>query len=134
MFQLSQTSKNRLQTCHPDIQVVIQRAIKVTVIDFGIAFGHRTIEEQQSLYAQGRTQPGNIVTYVDGINKLSKHNHSPSLAVDIYPYYEGKAQWNDLKAYHYLAGLILGIASERDIKLEWGGFWSTWKDMPHFQI
>lgn len=112
---------------------MVLEAIRYTVIDFGVAYGHRTPQEQQELYAQGRTKPGQIVTHLDGITKLSKHNAYPSNAVDIYPYYGGKAQWGDLQAYHYLAGLILGIAKTKEIELEWGGFWKNFKDYPHFQ-
>jgi peptidoglycan LD-endopeptidase CwlK len=41
--------------------------------------GHRTMERQNSLYAQGRTAPGSVVTYVRGGG--SWHNYG--LAVDI---------------------------------------------------
>lgn len=41
--------------------------------------GHRTMERQNGLYAQGRTKPGSIVTYVKGGG--SWHNYG--LAVDI---------------------------------------------------
>lgn len=34
---------------------------------------HRPREDQIKRYAQGRTEPGDIVTYIDGINKTSKH-------------------------------------------------------------
>ena len=33
----------------------------------------RTTERQQELYAQGRTKPGSIVTWLDGVNTISKH-------------------------------------------------------------
>lgn len=37
----------------------------------------RSTEEQQALYAQGRTKPGKKVTWIDGVNKRSKHNPLP---------------------------------------------------------
>ena len=83
-YFLSQSSKRRLETCHPDLQLVIEEAIKYSPIDFGVSHGHRSPEEQNELYQKGRTQPGDIVTYLDGYNKKSKHNESPSHAVDIY--------------------------------------------------
>ena len=39
----------------------------------------RTIYEQDRLYAQGRTEPGNIVTYARG--GYSKHNHGSAFDV-----------------------------------------------------
>ena len=35
--------------------------------------GLRTIARQQTLYAQGRTSPGKIVTNCDGVSKKSRH-------------------------------------------------------------
>lgn len=43
------------------------------------AFTYRTFQEQDAIYAQGRTTPGNIVTYAKG--GQSYHNYG--LAVDI---------------------------------------------------
>lgn len=81
---LSQSSKKRLETCHPDLQLVIEESIKYSPVDFGISHGYRSPEEQNELYQKGRTKPGDVVTYLDGYNKKSKHNESPSDAVDFY--------------------------------------------------
>ena len=51
----------------------------------------RTIEEQDALYAQGRTRPGNIVTKAKGGYSL----HNFGVAFDICPVVNGKAEWND---------------------------------------
>lgn len=148
MFQFSDKSNSKLNTCHPDLQEVMHRSIEKTRVDFGISFGHRTIEEQQKLYAKGRTEPGDIVTNVDGINQKSKHNFDPSWAVDIYGYAGGKVRWDDIHL-SYLGGLILSIADkllEKGIishKVIWGADWNDngllvydhrLKDLPHFQI
>ena len=141
MYQFSETSKERLATCHPDLQKVFLLAIERTNIDFGIACGHRSVKEQQALYAQGRTKSGDIVTHVDGINKKSKHNAYPSNAVDIYAW-TGKASW-DQKELCYLAGLIMACAKELNVSLRWGGNWDqdgqiitdqNFIDLPHFEL
>jgi peptidoglycan L-alanyl-D-glutamate endopeptidase CwlK len=80
----SEASKKRLATCHPDLQLIMEEAIKYSPVDFGISHGQRTPEEQNELYQKGRTTPGSIVTYLDGYNKKSKHNETPSQAVDFY--------------------------------------------------
>lgn len=84
MYFLSDTSNRKLDTCHPDLQKIIREAIRWSPIDFGVSHGQRTPEEQNELYQKGRTTPGDIVTYLDGYEKKSKHNESPSDAVDIY--------------------------------------------------
>ena len=124
-YQLSKTSKRRLATCDERLQEIINEAIKITPIDFGVACGHRTPEEQMECFKAGTSK-------LDGINHLSKHNHSPSLAVDIYGY-NNKALWDE-KTLSILAGVILSIAIKKGFKIEWGGNWKSFKDYPHFEI
>lgn len=99
--------------------------------DLFITCTWRSPEEQARLYAQGRTAPGRIVTWVDGVLKKSNHNYYPSrafdVAVDVNPD-ESKVSisWDD-EAYRDLPGLcqLLGLES--------GGAWKK-VDLPHVQI
>lgn len=140
-YQFSQTSKQRLATCNENIQKVMNMAIQRSYVDFGIAEGHRPVKRQQKLYAKGRTEPGNIVTNVNGINDIGKHNIFPSDGVDIYAWVNGKAVW-DAKYMYYLAGVILTCAIEVGVSLTWGANWDNdgqlyddqnFVDLPHFQ-
>lgn len=128
-FSFSKTSLARLYTCHPDLIKVLEEAIKISPIDFGVACGHRTIEEQQEAYKQKKSK-------CDGIKNKSKHNHNPSLAVDVYAWVNGKASW-DKKHLCIVAGVILSVAKSLDIDIRWGGTFGSnefkgW-DMPHFE-
>ena len=135
MPKFSIKSMSVLSTCHRDIQTIMQEAIKH--VDFSVFSGHRTPDEQAKLYAQGRTTKGNIITYRDGTEKKSKHNYSPSKAVDIIPYPTG---WKDEERFSYVAGVIMTVAERLwkegkvEKQLEWGGEWHNFKDRPHFQI
>jgi len=124
-YKLSKTSKKRLATCDKRLQLVINEAIKTSPIDFGVACGTRTLEDQQHAYKEGHSK-------LDGINKKSLHQQSPSPAIDLYAYKHG-ALW-DKKSLSFLAGHILGTANRLGIELEWGGDWSSFCDMPHFQL
>ena len=141
-YKFSSTSKERLETCDQSLQDVFNLAIKRSPIDFGVACGERTIEEQKELYRQGRTKSGNIVTNVDGVKNISKHNHSPSQAVDIYAYFNGKAQW-EVKHLCMIAGVVMSCADELGVSIRWGGNWNqngeiisdqNFQDLPHFEI
>ena len=140
-FKFGTTSSQRLSNCHKDIITVMNEAIKVSDIDFGIACGYRSVKEQQDLYNQGRNRAGVIVTYVDGVKMKSKHNNLPSLAVDIYAYVDGKATWDE-KYLYYLGGVIMLIAKQKNITLRWGGNWDRdatmddqrFNDLPHFEL
>ena len=130
-----------LNSCERDIQTVLNEAIKHT--DFSVIFGNRSIELQQELYAKGRKDGkvvdiSKVVTYLDGVNKKSKHNYQPSKAVDIVPWPGGYSA--PVEEFFYMAATVLTISNRFFIegkiekRLEWGGRWQTLVDTPHFQL
>jgi peptidoglycan L-alanyl-D-glutamate endopeptidase CwlK len=129
MYKFSKTSQARLDTCHPKLKQLFEEVIKVA--DITIVSGMRTPEEQLELYKQGRTEPGNIVTNLDGYNKKSKHNENPSLAVDVVPY---PVDWNDIDRFIELSHTVKTLAHHLGIEIQWGGDWKTFKDYPHWQL
>ena len=84
--------------------------------------GYRSVEEQNSLYAQGRTTPGNVVTRARG--GTSYHNYG--LAIDVVEMNKGQPVWNNITNDVANVGTGLGF--------EWGGNWSNFPDYPHFQM
>ena len=148
MNEFSTTSKERRDTCHPDLIKILDLAITLSAIDFGVSEGHRPTARQQKLYAQGRTEPGKIVTRVDGITQKSRHQTNPSEAVDLYAYYNGRAQWKQIDL-AYIAGVMQAAARILFAKgtishlVTWGGNWDndgiilidqSFDDAPHFQL
>lgn len=127
-FKFGKTSSKNLDQCHENLQKVLKEAIKI--IDFSVIQGYRGEEEQNSAYAKGFSK----LKYPQ-----SKHNQSPSLAVDIVPF---PIDWNDRERFCLLAGIVLGIASKMDVKLRWGGDFNqnnimsdeTLSDLPHFEL
>lgn len=88
-----------------------------------VVSGYRSVEEQNRLYAQGRTTPGNRVTNARGGS--SWHNYG--LGMDV-------AQWNDRGTnIDWADGDFYdryGAIAE-DNGLEWGGRWTNPVDRPH---
>lgn len=78
---------------------------------------------QAALYAQGRTAPGKIVTRAKP--GQSWHNHA--CAFDFVPIVNGKAMWNDAKAFE-----SCGIIAE-SLGLEWAGRWKRMRELAHCQ-
>lgn len=142
MPQFSRRSIERLETCHEDLQDLFKAVVRE--FDCTIVCGHRTPEEQQEIFASGRTRPGPILTHKDGITRKSKHNHFPSLAVDVAPYYPTRPhiRWKDAERFAYLAGWVMAYARGLNIKVRWGGDWDrdteirdeTFMDAPHFEL
>lgn len=132
MFKFSQSSIKRLNTIHPSLKLIMEESLKVSPIDFGIPAdgGKRTAERQNELFKQG-------VSKCDGY--VNKSNHQTGNAVDVYAYVDGAASW-DKKHLTLLAGTILSTANRLiqegkiDISIEWGGNWTTFIDMPHYEI
>lgn len=125
-FKLSRSSLNNLSGVDNRLVDVIYKALKISKIDFGIPVdgGFRTTEMQQHLFNIGASQ-------LDGVNKKSRHQTGK--AFDVFAYVDGRASWN---REHLLevATAILAAASQIGVKLEWGGHWATFEDMPHFQL
>jgi len=91
-------------------------------IDFILTCTRRTQADQNELYAQGRTKPGNIVTWT------RKSKHIDGLAFDIVIMESGKPDWNIKNKKWARAGLI-----GKEAGLSWGGSWEKNKDYPHFE-
>jgi peptidoglycan hydrolase-like protein with peptidoglycan-binding domain len=92
-----------------------------------ITQGLRTWEEQDALYAQGRTAgtKGKIVTKAKGGSSF----HNFGLAFDIVVLDSlGKADW-DASHPSWKRAAEIG----KSVGLEWGGDWKSFKDIPHFQ-
>lgn len=88
---------------------------------------HRTEKEQAELYAQGRTKPGPVVTW---LKKGSRHNEYPAKAFDIaFKTTNNQLDWNSELFANFAA-----IVRELNPAVEWGGDWKKKKDLPHFQI
>jgi len=131
MPAFSETSRRRLLTCDSRLIAVCSDAI--AFFDFSVVCGHRSNEEQDLLYAQGRVTDGPIVTYKRGGESI--HNTDPSRAVDLAPWVRGRGiVWDDVGLYHELAGVIRYCGHLRGIDVGWGGHWRTFKDRPHFQV
>jgi len=85
----------------------------------------RTNDEQKELYAKGRTTPGKKVTY---IKENGKHNVYPARAFDIAFKKQGGLDWSPIN-FKRFAKIVAEVFED----VEWGGNWSKFKDLPHFE-
>lgn len=118
-----------INKCHPrliELSKKLVSACKGQGLMIGIGECYRTVEEQDKLYAKGRTIAGAIVTNAKG-NTYSSH-HQWGTAFDIYRN-DGKGAYNDYDGFFAKVGKI-----GKSIGLEWGGDWKSPVDKPHFQL
>lgn len=102
-------------------------------MDFGLieGGGGRTKEFQKKLYAQGRTEPGNIVTWTLDSSHIIDESSGYGFAFDVVPFVNGSFSWDEKHCLE-LATLIFKAAIDLKVPIEWG--YHLWgKDMPHFQ-
>ena len=91
-------------------------------IELRLITGVRGCDEQNSLYAQGRTVLGSIVTNA----RCGMSAHQYGIAADFVEFKDGKPQWNSPN------WETIGRIGE-NLGLEWGGRWK-FIDKPHFQF
>lgn len=127
----SKKSRDILGTCDPRLIKVMELAIQR--IDFSVREGHRNKADQNAAVARG-------------VSKTpwprSKHNRTPSHAVDIYPYPFKNEYWKDLQVWADQAKVVMECAAELGVRLRWGGDWNQngdWRDErffdgPHFEL
>ena len=137
-YKLSARSLSRLEGVHPDLVRIVKRAIEITRQDFSVLEGVRTPERQAELFAQGRSKPGQIVTWTMTSNHF-KQADGYGHAVDLVPY---PLDWSDLRAFDAIAMAMFDAADELGLKIRWGADWDQdgnirekgESDSPHFEL
>jgi len=138
MPAFSQRSQDRLDSCHPDLQVIFNEIIQHT--DCTIICGHRSEAEQTKAFEARNSQ----VQYPN-----SKHNQIPSMAVAVAPYFKDIGlDWSDIKAFSVFAGVVKEVTRRLreegriNTYIRWGGDWDSdgrtndqdFDDLPHFEL
>ena len=128
-------SRARLDTCHPLLILLFDRVIKRSGLrhDLTVVYGVRTKAEQDALVAKGASRlrwP------------KSRHNATPSLAVDVVPFVGGKPDPKTWAHFHdvapsikaeWLRMCVEGVVPD-GVTLEWGGDWRGFPDGAHWQL
>lgn len=135
----------RIEGLHPKLRQEVANAIVALECNalprnaaIRIVQGLRTIEQQNDLYAQGRTKPGKIVTNAKGGSSF----HNYGLAIDFAILYDKDKNgtfetlsWDTALDYDK-NGIIdwqAVVNNFKNLGYEWGGDWRTFKDLPHIQ-
>jgi len=135
---MDKVTETRIALLHPqisnEVKSLIEQANKVISpnLTIRIVQGLRTIEEQNDLYAQGRTKPGKVVTNAKGGS--SYHNYG--LAIDFAFLVNGKEiswdtskDWDGDKVADWLEVVKIFVKAG----YTWGGDFKSIKDMPHLE-
>lgn len=119
-------TQSNINTLEPRVKTAaarfIQRVNDELCIRLKVASAYRTEKEQDSLYALGRTMPGEIVTYAKG----GESYHNFRKAIDVF-----YATETGIDLDRVLSPEIIEIARQEGF--EWGGYWRK-PDVPHFEM
>lgn len=110
-FRLGTRSLRELEGVHADLAGVVHRAIELTVQDFAVHDGLRTIEEQKKLVASGASM-------------TMESRHLKGMAVDLVPVVNNRLRW-EWEPIHRIADAVRMAARERGVPLRWGGAWDV---------
>lgn len=123
--------------CHPKLQRAAKKLVaqcKKQKISIKITECLRTVEEQNMLYAKGRTAPGGKVTNAKGRTYSSMHQWGVAFDFCLVMDVDKDGKTSD-DSYNDATGLFEKVgAIGQKLGLEWGGGWSSIKDRPHFQL
>ncbi len=126
----SKSSAAKLSTC--DKRIIELMTAVCFLYDITVIEGHRSIDDQQKYYKDGKTK-------IDGVLKKGKHNCYPSKAVDIAPY---PVNFKDINSFYFLGGIVKAEARRLNLNIRWGGDWDSdndfrenlFNDLVHFEI
>lgn len=129
-----------LADLHPDLRKRFEILVTLWNLRYSyrrliVTCTHRNLAAQAALYAQGRTKPGRIVTWCDGISRKSRHNLLPAEAVDVAvrllpgepDVVKPTVSWNVA-----LYRPLLSLATETGLVS--GGSWKKSPDWPHLEL
>ena len=124
MPRFGKRSKERLKGVDRRLVSVLNELIKI--MDVTIIEGLRSEQRQEKLLKAGSTK-----------TKFSKHIEGK--AVDLAPY---PIDWEDRDRFHYMGGMIRGIAKQLNVSVRWGGDWdsdgeikdNSFDDLVHVEI
>jgi peptidoglycan L-alanyl-D-glutamate endopeptidase CwlK len=128
-FQLGKGSRAELQGVHPRLIDVVERAIAISKVDFGVHDGLRTMEEQRRYVQSGVSQ-----------TMASLHRQQADgfgHAVDLVPYINGKLRWEWPPIYAIAAAMRTAldqhnaeVKAKSPLRLRWGGCWRDLATIP----
>lgn len=113
---ISELAENAQLACRLFLSECERRGLKVRITET-----YRSQQRQNELYAQGRTAPGNIVTWT------KKSRHTKRRAWDICQDIKGK-EYDTAEGFFERCGEVA-----KKLGITWGGDWKT-PDRPHFEV
>ena len=122
MYRFGAASLKEMTGVHPGLVRVWNHAISISLVDFAVHDGLRTLAEQTEYVRAGVSTTMNSMhlPQPDGFGHAS----------DLVPYVNGKLRWEWPPIYQ-IAEAVRASAVFQDVRIVWGGVWDrTLNDLP----
>ncbi|QWU14472.1 peptidoglycan L-alanyl-D-glutamate endopeptidase CwlK [Paenibacillus sophorae] len=135
--QVISKNESMFKNLNPAIEFAARKLIEKSFnrgVLIKIVQGYRTKQEQDDLYAQGRTKQGTIVTKVKG--GMSYHNYGIAIDFAILINDGKDVSWNCEADFDNdkMADWMEVVEEAKKLGFLWGGDWRNFKDRPHFEM
>mgnify|MGYP000604452948 CR=1 FL=1 len=124
-FMMSDKSRQKMKDVHPLLTQVVETAMSLSVVDFKVTEGVRSLERQAELLADGRSWVKTSKHQVDPVSKLGH-------ACDVMALPTPDGSW-DWEYYEQINDAMQAAAKIHNARITWGGGWAV-RDGCHFQI
>lgn len=131
-FKLGRRSKKNRDECHPALIEIINLAITLTTVDFGVVEGARTKQQQQANVAKGVSWTMNS-RHLKRWCSWNGRRYRRSHAVDLLAYVGKKGAYTPPELYQDIADAMYAAAEQLGYSITWGGEWKS-QDLMHFQL
>ena len=129
----SDVAMRGIDKLHPELQVCVTKFLaecKKQGLNVLVTETLRTLEEQEELYAQGRTKPGNIVTNARGYQSP----HAWGVSFDFCRNEKGREYDNSDGFFEFVGEIAKTIFDGTEYDLFWGGDFKSFVDKPHIEM
>ena len=133
MRSWTQRSVDNMKGLHPDLILVLNRALQTSPTMFVVTEGLRTLERQKELVRIGasKTLKSRHLKQADGYG----HAFDFYALVDINN--DGKVSFEEMANVRLMLGIADAIkkaAADEKVSITYGGDWRKFKDYPHFEL
>ncbi len=131
-FSFSKRSIGNLIGVHVDLVRVMNLAITMTPVDFGVINGVRTCLRQHELFTEGASE---LDCPPPAGKPMGRHVTGHAVDFDVWIHNAGSAvvSW-DVKYYIQVATAIKNAAAQIHVPILWGGDWVHFRDWGHVEL
>ena len=119
-------SNEKLDTCHPTLQLIAEEALSLSPYDITIIHGWRNMGTQNQLEADGKSTkrfPNSRHNKTDDPSVIDYARMSDAL--DFAPWVNNTIYWDDTHIFAVIAGCFIAAAKSMGVTLRWGGDWDS---------